>query len=188
MGYCDYLKAMLAPMRVYDLDTGYGADELEVIGAELDNIAAQLAETEREMLVPTATDSGLVSYESIMPYVPSYVALSGRRAAIEAMISIDGSSFTVSAMQRTLSACGICATVEETGNISAVKVTFPGIRGVPENIEALKKRIEQILPCHLTIQYGYLFCTWNEMEEAGLTWAAAEAQALKWSEFEAYGG
>ena len=84
MGCCDYLKNLLRPMRLYDVDEGYGADELWVEGSFLDGVLAALDDIDREMLIPTAEDTGLARYEELLPYRPSSATLADRRQAVMA--------------------------------------------------------------------------------------------------------
>ena len=65
-----------------------------------------------------------------------------------------------------------------------VEVLFPGIQGIPDNIEEIKKRIEQILPCHLEILYHYKYITWAELENWFSSWAELEAENLNWNALE----
>jgi hypothetical protein len=43
MGYCDYLRALLRPLGVYELDEGCSALEIQVIGRQLDALEAAAA-------------------------------------------------------------------------------------------------------------------------------------------------
>lgn len=184
MGYFDYMKQLLQPLRLYDLDEGYGASELRVLGAELDEVFDELEAAERESIVSTAQDEGLSAYEEILPYVPAYLTPEDRRRAIEALIRIDGASFTPEDMQNSIYGCGIAAEVSETGETNRVEVRFPQNRGIPEGIEALKVRIESILPCHIGVDYIYLFPSWSDMEKMFPTWDELENAHLTWEEIE----
>lgn len=184
--YGDYLKDLLRPLRIYELDSGYGAEELETQGEQLDEIFAALNKAEAEAIVPTAEDYGLSAYEKLLPYVPSYISLEDRRRAIMALLRIDGCSFTPEELQATISGCGIYATVKETDEWYTVRVQFPECRGMPENFEQLKKRIDQILPCHLNIEYYFDFITWLILERTFMTWAELEALNLSWAQLETY--
>ena len=53
--YEDYLKALLAPLRVYDLRPGtINGAELYALGKGFDGVSEQLDLTEREALTATA--------------------------------------------------------------------------------------------------------------------------------------
>lgn len=182
--YGNFLKALLRPMRIYDVDSGAGAAELNALGLAMDGLFAALEETEREMVVPTAQTEGLARYEALLPYRPASPSLAERRDAIAALLSVSGESFTVGALNSTLSGCGITATVEETGTPQTVRVRFPGTMGVPEGVEALKERIEMLLPCHLAVDYFYKWFNWLELESTFADWQALEMSGLSWAELE----
>lgn len=186
MGYRDYLNELLAPMRLYDLKSGPGAAELEALGAGLDGVFGELTAAEREMLPPTAENAGLEKLEAILPYHPRYITLADRRRAIMALMRIDDCAFTPAALNDTLSGCGIKAVVEETSVPMTVKVSFPDNRGVPADFQALKERIDSILPCHLAVDYFIIYITWSELESWFSSWAYIESLDLSWDALERY--
>lgn len=186
MGYSDYLRNLLRPLRLYELDEGYGAAELNALGAAMDRVFAALESAETEALIPTASGAGLAGYEAILPYVPAYLTLADRRGAIMALLRIDGSSFTGAALNSTLSGCGITAVAEETGTANTVRVSFPQHRGTPEGYAELRARIEQILPCHLGITYFIIYITWAEIESWFSSWTELESACASWDALERY--
>jgi len=48
-------------------------------------------------------------------------------------------------------------------------VKFVGIKGIPPNMEDLKRAIEEIKPAHLGYKFEYTFTVWKEVKN--LTWA-----------------
>lgn len=188
MGYANYLKDLLRPLRLYELDRGPGAAELNAIGSEMDELAAALDSAMAEALPPTATESGLAAYESILPYRPCWPTLDDRRRAVSALLGIDGSSFTLAAVNATLHGCGIRAEAEETGSPSLLRVAFPGNRGMPPDFAELCARIEAILPCHLDVVYFLVFISWAALERLWPTWGELDDAQLTWDELERLGG
>ncbi len=186
MGYAAYMRTLLEPLRLYQLEEGLSGAELDTIGAALDSLAETLLDIEEEGILSTAQGDGLSRWEALFPYRPMAETPAARRAALAALLRIDGGSFTLAAMSDTLQGCGLPAAVEETGEAFTVAVSFPGYRGVPENMEALQERIEAILPCHLAVTYVYRFLTWAELESCFATWQALESAALTWDALERY--
>lgn len=186
MGNADYLRRLLRPLGLYELDEGIGAGELDALGAELDAVSDALFEAESEAVPATAADKGLRAYEDILPYTPSYVTEKDRRRALYCLLRIDGGSFTPGAINDTISGCGIYAVAEETDTALTVRVSFPRNRGVPENFESLRKRIERIIPCHLDIEYFFVYVIWQELEDCFETWLSLETAVKSWSELEKY--
>lgn len=187
MGYSDYLKALLRPLCLYELDEGLGAAELEALGASMDAVCAALSDIERESVLPTAEDVGLSRYEEILPYHPASPGLAQRRAAIMALLRIDDGSFTLPAIRDTIRGCGIRCEVEESKTSQTVSIRFPGVMGEPSRFEAIRARIEQILPCHLAVEYLLQYLTWQTLEGYGLTWRKIESLGLTWTGLECYG-
>lgn len=184
MGYCDYMKQLLSPLRIYNLDSGPGAAELEIVGKYLDGLYDDLLYIEQESQVLTAENEGLSAYESILPYTPLAQSLVDRRNAVAALLKVDEASFTLADINATLIGCGIPALAEETDSPDTVTITFPGQRGVPDEIEQLKLRIESILPCHLVVEYKYVYATWADVEGSFAKWRDIDRANLPWSEME----
>ena len=44
--------------------------------------------------------------------------------------------------------------------------------------------IEDILPCHLAVEYVYWYVAWEELEERFVTWGDLEQPNLTWDEVE----
>lgn len=176
MGYADFLKDMLRPLKVYRLEDGFGASELEALGGQLDFVCYETDTLKKECVIPLAEGYGLSQHEEILPYIPAYSDIKSRRAAISALEQIDETCFTKNALNRTLSGCGITAQVEETSDKYKVRVHFPDVRGIPESINLIKQRVETILPCHLEVEYLYLFTTWDELERLVNTWNDLESR------------
>ncbi len=186
MVYADYLRELLAPLRLYDLLSGAGAAELEGAGEQLDELFDALEEAEREGNLHTALGEGLACYEALLPYTPAYSDTDSRRAALEALLRIDGRSFTCEALNNTIAGCGIAAAVEESDTPRTVRVSFPGLRGIPARDEEVRERIEQILPCHLGVEYVYRWLLWSELEENLGSWRILERRLRSWAALEVF--
>ena len=111
--YEDYLKALLRPLGVYDLRSGtLNGAELSALGAGLDEVDGQLELVEREALTATAEGEGLRRREALFRRRPAASTAEERRAAIAALLRIDGDSLTPAAINDTLRAaegCGCCS-------------------------------------------------------------------------------
>ena len=64
---------------------------------------------------------------------------------------------------------------------SRIKVKFIGTRGIPEELEELKKQINDIIPAHVAVEYEFTYLTWGEFDlltaetQESMTWAELEA-------------
>lgn len=187
MGVCDDLKAMLAPLGIYDLSPGRCNEaELFALGRALDGVLSTLETAEREVLVPTAEGEGLARWEALFPWRPAAGSLAERRAAVEALLAVDGGSLTPEGIRRAVQGCGIQAQVRESG-VGQVEVWFPGQQGVPAEFSRIRRILLDILPCHLAVRFCFRYLSWSEFAERGLTWAAVEAAGTTWEGLELSG-
>lgn len=184
MSYAGHLKELLRPMGVYRLEGTINGGELESIGAALDIRANQLEEIQREMMITTAISTGLDAMEGLLSKKPLATGLERRRAALSALLRIGGDSFTLVAINDNLAGCGVNAVAEETGLPGRVEVHFPDVPGIPDRFEELCQIIEDILPCHLEINYVFWYVTWAMLEARFLTWGALEEGGFTWGEIE----
>ena len=101
--YEAYLRQLLEPLGVYDLsgDSINGA-ELHALGAVLDQTGERLETVEREAVTATAEGEGLCRREALFARRPAAVTPEERRAAITALLQIDGDGLTPSAINRAI--------------------------------------------------------------------------------------
>lgn len=184
MGYRENMIRLLRPLGIYELEKGYSGLELGVLGQRLDEFSARADEAEKESLLATAEYDGLTMWEQLFPYRPVAENVAGRRAAVAALLRIDGRSFTPAALNDTVKGSGYNATVEESGENMTVIVRFPDVLGVPKDFAKASERIESILPCHLQVVYLFNYPTFAQLEGVGLTWGMLEDMALDWQGFE----
>ena len=182
--YADYLKQLLAPLGVYDLSPGaINEAELFALGGQLDRIESQLKHAEREALPATAEQEGLELREMLFPGRPAAQTVLDRRSAIRALLQIDGDSLTPEGIGRAILGCGIPARAIEV-DTGRLRVVFPGISGPPEGFNDVQRRILEILPCHLEVEFYFRYVTWAEIEAAGITWDWTEQNGHSWVSFE----
>ncbi len=179
MSYAQYLRELLRPLGVYNLEAPFGGGELDVLGTALDGAEQALDEVEREADLTRAETWGLENLARLFARRPVAESSRALAEALAALLRIGGDSFTLEAINDTISGCGIPARVEESGG-QAVTVSFPGTAGMPQGFEQLKKIVEDILPPHLSILYRFWYLTWGELEGRGTTWADIEEQNLTW--------
>lgn len=61
-----------------------------------------------------------------------------------------------------------------------VEVTFTGTRGVPNDLEALKAAVRDVLPAHLDLAYFFTFLLWSELDAAGMSWNDMDDARYTW--------
>lgn len=185
-GYSDFLRDFLRPLGIYDLSPGsLSNSELEALGSGFDGVSQRMDYVERESALSTAEGEGLDRMEALFARTPVHYSVPLRRQALAALLRIGGDSFTLSAINDTVSGCGIPAVVKELGKGRA-SVSFPGVAGEPDNFQELKKIIEDILPAHLGIQYDFWYLTWQELEDNFPSWQSIQNLGLSWAQLETF--
>ena len=185
MKHARYLRDLLRPLGVYDLNAPFNGGELDVQGEQLDKIMAWLEEIQKEASLTTAESWGLEKIASLLARRP--VASEPRKlaAALAALLRIGGDSFTLDAINDTITGCGVPAVVKELGT-AQVSVSFPGVAGEPANFQELKKIIEDILPAHLGIEYDFWYLTWAELEANFHSFREIEDPQFTWEQLETF--
>lgn len=179
MSHGEYLRDVLRPLGVYDLNAPFNGGELDAQGAALDGAMEYLEEVQREALLVTAESWGLENIARLLVRRPVADQPRQLAAALAALLRIGGDSFTLSAINDTISGCGIPAKVIEVA-AGEVEVSFPGVAGEPASFPELKKIIEDILPTHLLITYNFWYLTWVELESKFPSWQSIEDRDLTW--------
>lgn len=183
MSTAQYLRDLLRPLGVYDLEAAFNGGELDAQGESLDGTTEALEEIQRETSLVTAESWGVERVAQLFVRRPVADQPRELAAALAALLRIGGDSFTLADINDTITGCGIPALVAEVG-IGQVAVSFPGVAGEPEDFERLKVIIEEILPAHLGIRYDFWYLTWQELEQKFPSWQVIEELALSWEELE----
>lgn len=186
MSYAEDLKLLLAPLGVYDLEAPFNGGELAAQGGALDGAAAALEELLRESCPLTAESWGLEQLAGLFARRPAAATPQAMGEALAALLRIGGDSFTLAAIQDTLTGCGLRCQVAETDQTGTVAVSFPNVAGIPQGFGEMRAIIEDILPAHLLAQYVFWYLTWAELEAKLPTWQALETLGLSWAELETY--
>ena len=184
MSHGDHLRELLSPLGIYRLEAPYNGAELDAQGQALDGAEGTLDETGREADLTTAESWGLERWAGLFVRRPAAPSVPLMRAALAALLRIGGDSFTLEAINDTISGCGVHARVDETDTPGTVEVSFPDIPGIPDGFEEISGIIEDILPAHLLIRYVYWYLTWEQLEQKISCWQDIEDRALTWEELE----
>lgn len=185
MGYSDYLRNLLKPLGIYDLSTGsLSGSELDALGLGLDNVDASIAYAEREGSLAMSESEGLDRREALFARAPVHYSTQLRREAIAALLRIGLDSFTLDAINDTISGCGIKALAQEKDQFGYIRVIFPEVAGIPPEFEQISRIILDIIPCHLEVEFYFRYLTWAECHTFGYTWAIVQQNGWTWHEFE----
>lgn len=184
MSYAESLKQLLRPLGVYRLEDSINGAELESVGSALDILEDKLELLHREADLTTAEGKGLEAWLSLLARRPVTKDPEQLRAAVAALLRVGGDSFTLKAINDNLLGCGINAVASESETPQTVNVSFPRVPGVPDGFEELCAIIEDILPCHLNVEYVFWYVTWALMEQRFATWGEIEERNLTWEQLE----
>lgn len=184
MSYTQYLRDILEPLRVYDLNASYNGGELDTQGMALDGVEAELEDVQRESCLFTAENWGLEQISALFYRRPATTDTLQMRQALSALLRIGADSFTPQAINDTLTGCGVNCQVSETGQAGVVEVRFPQVVGIPDRFDEIKEIIEGILPAHLQADYVFWYLTWAELEQQVDSWNALEEAELDWAGLE----
>ena len=183
MGYADYLRQLLEPLGVYNLEpSSFSGAQLEALGSAMDALWQHLQDMQKESIVLTARNLGLQSWERLFPKRSAARTVKERRAAIAAYSQVGGGSFTKQALDRCLAASGVSCQVEEAGG--RLQVSFPGRMGEPEDMETIREIVEMLLPCHLETVYVFRYCTWGTLADNHVVWDRFRGKT--WADMMAY--
>ena len=175
------LRALLAPLGVYDLNAPLNGGELEAQGAALDRMEALLEQLHAETDLTTARDWGLEQWSALFGIKPATWTEQSMRESLWALMRIGQDGFTREAMQDALTGSGLRCQVAEAGK-GVLQVWFPEEKGIPRDFDRLQRNIEAILPVHLAVEYLFFYLRWSQLEERGWTWA--NVAAMDWDTLE----
>lgn len=65
---------------------------------------------------------------------------------------------------------------------SVVTIKFVDLKGIPANIADCEGSINEVIPCHLNLEFVYLYNTWGQIEALGKTWAYYENLNNTWEQ------
>lgn len=184
MSNAAYMKDLLRPLGVYQLDDSFLGGELECMGRAMDALQEELERIQQEMSLVTACGEGVEKAVKLFGLHPVTQDTRQLARSLSALGRIGWDSFTLSAINSTIGGCGVNAEVTETDTPGTVVVRFPELKGVPEEFESLRRIIENILPAHLRVQYLFWYMTWGEWSGQAMTWQAIHEEGLTWETFE----
>ncbi|MBE6972711.1 MAG: DUF2313 domain-containing protein [Ruminococcaceae bacterium] len=184
MSNAAYMKELLRPLGVYKLDESFLCAELDCMGLALDSVERELERIQQEMCLTTAREDGLDKTAKLFGLRPVTQNPQQLSDSLSALSRIGWDSFTLSAINNTISGCGVKAEAAETQTPGGVTIRFPNLKGVPPQFESLRTIIEDILPAHLQIQYLFWYMTWGELNARNLIWQDIQNTGMSWEEFE----
>ncbi len=153
---------------------------------ELETLNTSIKDTGNQMLIDTATTS-LFRWETNLGLsILNNYANEYRRSIILARLRGQGTT-TVVMLKNVAESFenGEVDIIEDNANYSFT-VKFVGQKGIPPNLNDLKKAIEELKPCHLGVNYIFAYLLWSEFDNYNKTWSQWDNLNLNWNTFETY--
>lgn len=130
---------------------------------ETDIIQNKIEDLLKQLFIDTVT-WGLSDWEKIYGLnVDNNSSLNDRRARVK--MAMRGQGTFTKEMVKNLCKSFTNGEVEviENNDYSFI-IKFIDIKGIPSNLEYLKKEIEKVKPCHLAYGFSYLYNIWDNLK------------------------
>lgn len=176
-------KLLLAIHRSFRKDRWIN-ELFHAAGISFDEIQQRLQEIDDQNFIDTAT-WGLKLYEKDLGIITKKTtSIENRRAEIEARWKTDN-KIDIEILQRIADSWENGETIIQFKE-GRIKISFVSARGIPEEIDSLKRALEIAKPAHLPIDYIFNYMTWAEFDDYDKTWFEWDKLHLNWIEFERY--
>lgn len=181
----DYLSKMNSYLPLYERKSEVYKETLTAYDREFRGLEQDLSVVERNIFLDTAIealptyerDLGIETLKSLR-YDQRREQISSRsRAAFD-----QTTEETIKSVAAAYSNGEV--EVNKTDIVGVFQVKFVGTRGVPDNLDGLKKALDIVIPAHLGLTYVFSFNPWKDL--AGKTWN--EVSTLTWDELREWEG
>jgi Uncharacterised protein conserved in bacteria (DUF2313) len=158
---------------------------IQVVGLEIDQLNADLADVFAQAYVDTSTEWGLDLYESQLGLPDgSTEDLAQRRSNVKAAMT--GTGTITDAVLEAI------AGQYEHGSTSIYPIYGQGlliaqlndVRGIPSNLVDFQNALSAKKPAHLVLQIVYSYFTWDRLDAHAWTWNQLDALNLTWDQLE----
>lgn len=156
------------------------------LGSENDKMRLAIQDILNQIFVSTAT-WGLKYWEEMLTIdTDESKPYEFRRSVVKAKLRGAG-TVTVSLIKNVAeSFSNGQVDINENVQPYTFEVKFIGTRGIPPNLDDLKKVINEIKPAHLAVLYKFTYITWDEFDNYNKTWDGWDNLNLTWDDFEKY--
>ncbi|HLO11487.1 MAG TPA: putative phage tail protein [Pseudoneobacillus sp.] len=143
---------------------------LRVDSDELESLNSNVTDVINQFFVDTAT-WGLDTWEKIcgIEIAPTGMTYEQRRSKIKGKLRGVGVVNATLIKNVAESFQNGEVSVEEKFNNYEVVITFIGSRGVPDDLDGIKKAVNDIIPAHLKTTFVLTYLSWSELEIKALT-------------------
>lgn len=174
----DFKSEMVKYLPLYERKSKIFNEILDAFDREFRNTEQQLEVVERNIFLDTAIESLSIFERDLGIKTLNTLRYDQRREQISSRNRASFDQTTEETIKSVASAYG-------NGEVSVTTTTTPGIfnitfigKGIPNNLDGLKKALDIIIPAHLGINYVFTFSPWEDAQD--LIWG--EVSAKTWSE------
>jgi hypothetical protein len=157
-----------------------------VNSTELDNVQARLSNVLDQFFIDTISTS-IDRWEKEVEIPKNELSIEQRREQVKSKLRGYG-TVTLEHLKNVCASYGNGEVeIIENPSIYEFIIKFVGEKGIPQNIENLKKIVDDLKPAHLGVVYEFSYLTWDETDTNSWTWNETDALNLTWDQFEVYG-
>lgn len=151
------MQSRLRETGLYTVDGNTLVDaELKAYAAGLQIVMDAYERLEKETMVQTAEDYGLVLREALVGQAFPQLELAMRRQMLVQHLAIDPNGYSISALEAALDCIGITAQLQEVVETETLHVIVLDVSRLRDQTEeAVKALAEKFLPAHLLITYDF---------------------------------
>lgn len=175
----DYKAEMLQYLPIYERKSGVINETLKAYDREFRNEEQRLEVAERNLFLDTAIESLPIAERDLGIKTNTKLRYDQRREQISSRYRASFDQTTEDTIKSVASAYSNGEVeVDKTDTPGVYQIKFVGVRGIPNNMEGLKKAIDIIIPAHLELSYVFTYNAWEFLSNK--TWGAAAG--MTWDE------
>lgn len=152
-------KSLISNLHKIFREDPYIQSLLFSAGERLDYLDKQANNTGKEFWFDTMSEIGIAILEKQMDYYATSETLAGKREELEGRWKIAGKC-DLELLQKIADSWRNGEVAVMFTN-AVIEITFISIIGIPKDLDALKKTIEEAKPAHLPIKFIFKYRSWG---------------------------
>lgn len=181
----DYYTEMIKYLPLYERKSNVFKEILIANDREFRNNEQQLQVVERNIFLDTAIESLPIDERDLGIDSVKSLRYDQRREQISSRYRAAFDQTTEDTIKSVASAYSNGEVeVNKTDTAGVYEIKFVGIRGVPNNIDGLKKALDIIIPAHLGLTYLFTFTPWEDFKYK--TWGSVSDET--WNDLRTWEG
>lgn len=175
----DYLNSMIEYLPLYERKSNVFNEILKSYDRELRNNEQSLEVVNRNLFLDTAIEYLNIYERDLGININKSLTYDQRREQISSRYRASLDQTTEETIKNVANAYSNGEVeVSRTDTPGLYEIKFVGTRGIPNNLDGLKKALDIIIPAHLGVTYTFTFNTWEFLNKK--TWG--EASVNTWSD------